>query len=319
VKNPPSDFSGLTHGRHASTSLGVIVPTLNAANDWSVFSAALLKNVTPDQVLIIDSSSTDGTAELAKASGFRVETISRSDFNHGATRQLGVNLFPDADILIFLTQDAELASGDAIARLCKAFDDEEVGAAYGRQLPRRGAGAIEAHARLFNYPAASQMRSANGQGTLGFKSLFFSNSFGAYRRAALQAVGGFPEDVIFGEDTVTVAHLLQHGWKVSYVADAAVRHSHVYSMSQEFRRYFDIGVLHSREAATFAPFGKASGEGKKFVKSETAFVSRRAPHLLLSAWLRTALKLFGYRLGRREQSMPLALKRRLSMSTSFWK
>jgi rhamnosyltransferase len=319
LKNPLSDPSGLTVGRQASASVGVIVPTLNAANDWSVFSAALLNNVTPDQVLIIDSSSTDGTAVLAKASGFRVETISRSDFNHGATRQRGVNLSPDADILVFLTQDAELASGDAIARLCKAFDDAEVGAAYGRQLPRREAGAIEAHARLFNYPADDQMKSANSQGAVGFKSLFFSNSFGAYRRAALQAVGGFPEDVIFGEDTVTVANLLQHGWKIAYVADAAVRHSHAYSMSQEFRRYFDIGVLHSREAATFAPFGEASGEGRKFVKSETAFVSRRAPYLLLSAWLRTALKLFGYRLGRRERSMPLALKRRLSMSTSFWK
>jgi rhamnosyltransferase len=230
-----------------------------------------------------------------------------------------VNLFPDADILVFLTQDAELASGDAIAYLCKVFDDPEVGAAYGRQLPRREAGAIEAHARLFNYPAASQMKSAKSQETIGFKSLFFSNSFGAYRRAALQAVGGFPEDVIFGEDTVTVAHLLQHGWKIAYVADAAVLHSHGYSISQEFRRYFDIGVLHSREAATFAPFGKVSGEGKKFVKSEMAFVSRRAPHLLLSAWLRTALKLVGYRLGRKEQLMPRVLKRRVSLSPSFWK
>jgi rhamnosyltransferase len=319
VKNLSSDSFGFTVGRQPNASVGVIVPTLNAASNWSVFCAALLKNVTSDQVLIIDSSSTDETAVLAKGSGFRVETISRSDFNHGATRQLGVNLSPDADILVFLTQDAELESGDAIARLCKAFDDAEVGAAYGRQLPRRGAGAIEAHARLFNYPAASQMKTANSQETVGFKSLFFSNSFGAYRRAALQAVGGFPEDVIFGEDTVTVAHLLQHGWKIAYVADATVRHSHVYSMSQEFRRYFDIGVLHSREAGIFAPFGEASGEGKKFVKSETAFVSRLAPHLLLSAWLRTVLKLFGYRLGRRERSMPVALKRRLSMSTSFWK
>lgn len=319
MKNLASDCSLLAVGQQAYASLGVIVPTLNAAQDWPVFSAALLKNVAPDQVLIIDSSSMDGTAELARDSGFRVETISRFEFNHGATRQHGVRLFPDTDILVFLTQDAELASGDAIAQLCRAFDDEQVAAAYGRQLPRREAGAIEAHARLFNYPAISQTKLVKSQNTEGFKSLFFSNSFGAYRRKALDAVGGFPDNVIFGEDTVTVAKMLSCGWKIAYVAEAAVLHSHPYRMSQEFRRYFDIGVLHTREAATFAAFGKVSGEGKKFVQSETAFLLKRAPHLLPSAWVRTAVKFIGYRLGLKERSLPVVLKRRVSLSSSYWK
>lgn len=317
MKNLTSELSGLAAGRNASLSIGVIVPTLNAAKDWPAFSAALLKNVAPQQVVIIDSCSTDGTGALARGSGFRVETISRSEFNHGATRQRGVEWLREADVLVFLTQDAELASGDAISRLCRAFDDAQVGAAYGRQLPRRGAGAIEAHARLFNYPAASQTTASENPS--GFKSLFFSNSFGAYRRRALEEVGGFPGNVIFGEDTVTVAKLLARGWKIAYVAEAAVFHSHAYRMSQEFRRYFDIGVLHSRETATFAAFGKASGEGKKFVRSETAFVARHAPLLLPSAWMRTALKLIGYRLGLMERSLPMGLKRRLSLSSSFWK
>lgn len=319
MKNLSSDCSVLSVGRRASVSIGVIVPTLNAAKNWPAFSAALVKNIPPDQVLIIDSSSTDGTAELARGSGFRVETIARSAFNHGATRQHGVKLFPDADILVFLTQDAELASGDAIAQLCRTFDNAKVGAAYGRQLPRREAGAIEAHARLFNYPATSQTKALGSENTADFKLLFFSNSFGAYRRRALEEAGGFPDNVIFGEDTVTVAKLLVRGWKIAYVAEAAVLHSHAYRMPQEFRRYFDIGVLHSREAATFAAFGKVSGEGKKFVQSEMAFVFRRAPHLFASAWMRTALKLIGYRLGLIERSLPMPLKRQLSLSSSFWK
>lgn len=317
MKNLTSEFSGLAAGRQASVRIGVIVPTLNAAKDWPVFSAALLKNVAPQQVLVIDSSSTDGTAALARASGFRVEAIPRSEFNHGATRQRGVEFFSEAEVLVFLTQDAELASGDAISQLCRAFNDAQVGAAYGRQLPRREAGAIEAHARLFNYPAASQTKASENPS--GFKSLFFSNSFGAYRRTALEEAGGFPDNVIFGEDTVTVAKLLTRGWKVAYVAEAAVFHSHAHRMSQEFRRYFDIGVLHAREAATLTAFGNASGEGKKFVRSETSFVVRHAPHLLPSAWMRTALKLIGYRLGLMERRLPVGVKRRLSLSSSFWK
>jgi rhamnosyltransferase len=297
----------------------VVVPTLNAAGDWPAFSAALLRNISPEHVLIIDSSSTDGTAEAARASGVHVETIPRSEFNHGATRQRGADYFADADIVVFLTQDAELVSNDELAKLCKAFDDAEVGAAYGRQLPRRDAGVIEAHARLFNYPPASQVKSAENGRAAGFKDLFFSNSFGAYRRVALQQAGGFPKDVIFGEDTVTIAALMTRGWKVAYVAEAAAYHSHAHSISQEFRRYFDIGVLHSQRADAFAAFGGVGGEGKKFVKSEIAYVAKHAPQLLPSASVRTALKLAGYRLGRVEHLLPRGLKRKLSLSPSFWK
>lgn len=306
-------------GQPFSVNIRVVVPTLNAAKDWPVFSAALRENIAPANVLIIDSSSADGTGELAMANGFRLRVIARADFNHGATRQLGVEFFADADILVFLTQDAELASRDAIAQLCSAFADPTVGAAYGRQLPRRAAGAIEAHARLFNYPATSEVRSLESRDTLGFKSLFFSDSFGAYRRSALQAVGGFPGDVIFGEDTVTVAKLLISGWKVAYVADAAVYHSHAYRMSQEFSRYFDIGVLHSQTAASLAPFGTVGGEGKKFVQSEMRFLRERDAKALVSAFIRSGLKLLGYRLGRIERHIPLFLKGTLSGSPGFWK
>jgi len=70
----------------------------------------------------------------------------------------------------------------------------------------------------------------------GFKAIFFSNSFGAYRRKALEEVGGFPKDVNFGEDTVVAGHLLLAGWKIAYAADAEVYHSHSYSICEEFQR-----------------------------------------------------------------------------------
>ena len=50
----------------------VVVPTLNAARDWHSFVPALLScGIRPDHVLIVDSESADGTAELARAAGFR--------------------------------------------------------------------------------------------------------------------------------------------------------------------------------------------------------------------------------------------------------
>ncbi|MBW4028358.1 glycosyltransferase [Acidipila rosea] len=297
----------------------IIVPTLNAAPDWPRFAPALLACARPQDVLVIDSSSTDGTADLARAAGFRVHTIAREDFSHGRTRQLAAELLPEAEILVYLTQDAILTSPDAIHKLIASFDDPSVAAAYGRQLPRPGAGPIEAHARLFNYPAHSQVRTLASRSELGFKAIFISNSFAAYRRSALMTTGGFPVDTIFGEDTVTAARMLLTGWKIAYVSDAAVYHSHSYTAAQDFRRYFDIGVLHAREPWLLKEFGTTGGEGKRFVFSEIASLWPAHFWLIPSALLRTVAKLAGYQIGRREARLPLGAKRRLSMHRGFWK
>jgi rhamnosyltransferase len=185
-------------------------------------------------------------------------------------------------------------------------------------LPRPGAGAIEQHARHFNYPESPQLRALESKEHLGFKAIFLSNSFAAYRRSALLAVGGFPSDVIFGEDTVTAARLLLAGHTIAYVPKACVYHSHAYSWRQEFRRYFDIGVLHGRERWLLEEFGAATGEGKRFLKSELRHLLRHDPSQIPSALIRTAMKLSGYRLGRMEKNISPDLKMRLSMHRHFW-
>jgi rhamnosyltransferase len=300
-------------------SIGVVVPTLNAAKDWSGFAPTLLKSISVDRVLIVDSSSIDGTADLARAAGIPVTTISRAEFNHGGTRQLAVELLSDMDVIVFITQDAVLENPDSIHALLEPFNDPAVAATFGRQLPREGATAIETHARLFNYPAQSSERTLDSRDQLGFKTIFISNSFAAYRRNALMAVGGFPDNVIFGEDTITAAKMLLSGWKIAYVAEAKVYHSHSYSWTQEFKRYFDIGVLHAHESLLLGEFGNAGGEGGRFVRSELNYLWPRYWWLIPSALIRTALKLMGYRLGKVENKLNPGSKRRLSMHPNFWK
>ena len=296
----------------------VIVPTLNAANNWTPFAGALLECVRPDQVLIIDSESSDNTVLLARSAGFHVCSLKRCEFNHGATRQMAAEMRPDANVLVYLTQDAVLAGPNTLTDLVSAFTDPQVGAAFGRQLPRPGAQAIEAHARLFNYPANSEVRSLASRASLGFKAAFLSNSLAAYRRSALMNVGGFPNNVIFGEDTITAARLLLAGYTIAYVAHACAYHSHPYSKLQEFKRYFDIGVLHSREHWLLDDFGAPIGEGKRFVLSELQYLLQRDRSAIPSALFRSLIKYFGYRLGRMERGLPQGMKSRLSMHSGFW-
>lgn len=282
----------------------ICIPTSNARATWPEFAAALKDQIAkPAEILVIDSESVDGTPELAAQDGFRVIGIARSDFRHGATRQLAAEIVADCEVIVYLTQDALLASRHAVADLLRAFEDPMVGAAYGRQLPRKAAGPIEMHARLFNYSAVNELHSVSSIPTLGFKTIFFSNSFGAYRRSALQAVGGFPLDVNFGEDTVVAARLVLAGLKIAYVAEAEVFHSHHLSWRQEFERYKCIGELHAEHAWLLREFGGTSGEGIRFLCSKIAFLSSHAPHLIPSALIRIACKYLGYRIGLRKRAV----------------
>jgi rhamnosyltransferase len=105
---------------------------------------------------------------------------------------------------------------------------------------------------------------------------------------------------------------------MGYVAEAPVYHSHSYKLKQEFRRYFDVGVLHAREDWLLKEFGGTGGEGMRFVKSEIKYLWPRHFWLIPSALVRTALKLIGYRLGRLEASLGNGWKRRLSMNRQYW-
>ncbi|HWB32270.1 MAG TPA: glycosyltransferase family 2 protein [Acidobacteriaceae bacterium] len=299
--------------------IAVIIPTCNAQGDWASFSEGLRKQaIAPHQVLIVDSSSDDATRELAAADGFQVHRIERKDFNHGGTRQLAARLVPWAQIVVYLTQDAILATPNAIDQLVSAFHDPAVAAAYGRQLPRPGAGPIEAHARLFNYPPRSDVRDFESRHELGIKAAFLSNSFAAYRVNRLFEVGGFPTDAILSEDAIVAGRLLLAGYKTAYVADAMVYHSHSFRVGQEFRRYFDIGVCHRREAWLRDRFGKASGEGGRFVRSELQYLRRTAPGLIPYALFRTVSKAIGYQLGLHGVWLSGTWSKRFSYHRSFW-
>ncbi len=300
--------------------VGVIIPTCNAERHWDELNASLAtQGLRKDQILIVDSESTDKTVRLARAAGYRVAEIPRCDFNHGGTRKAACSCLPAAEVLVFLTQDAVPACGSALSTLCSTFGDPAVGAAYGRQIPRSDATGIERHARLFNYPGQSELRTLDHRRTHGLKAAFLSNSFAAYRRTALEAVGGFPVDVILAEDSVVAARMLAAGWRVAYVAEAAVIHSHALTWTQEFGRYFDTGVHHAREAWLLEQFGSAGNEGRRFVSSQMRYLLKTARPELTSAVARTALKWVAYQLGRQEKHLPLPFKRKLSASPNFWK
>lgn len=300
-------------------SVSLVVPTFNPSHRWAQWLSAVQMQRLTVSCLVVDSSSTDGTDFANLPKGFIWQRIPATSFNHGGTRNLALKQLPaQTDVVVFMTQDALLADEDSLQKLVCAFDDPTVACAFGRQLPHTDASALAAHARLFNYPDASRVVSLADKDHLGLKTCFMSNSFAAYRVADLMGVGGFPSNVILGEDMAVTARLLLAGKRVAYQANACAYHSHNYSPLEDFRRYFDTGVFHAREHWLLAAFGGAGGEGLRFVKSEMLYLLKNAPWLMGSGLLRTFLKLLGYRLGRLEAYLPLWFKRGCSMHRGYW-
>lgn len=269
-------------------------------------------------LLIIDSGSNDEYKSEIKNMNCLVKKIDVKTFNHGGTRQMGADMFPDKDIYIFLTQDAILANEKSIENIVKVFDNFNIGCAYGRQLPHKDANLFSSYARLFNYKDKSYIYSINDKEKYGIKTAFNSNSFAAYRRKALNEIGGFPINTILSEDMYVAAKMLLNKWSVAYCSDAMVYHSHNYTIWQEFKRYFDIGVFHSRESWIKDTFGGAEGEGKKYIISEFKYLIKRNIVLIFPMIIRDIMKFFGFRLGMKERFINKHIKRKISMTKNFW-
>lgn len=300
--------------------LTVIIPTLNGEGTLEQFFVALKRqHLQANELLVVDSSSTDRSVEIAQDYGAEVISIARSEFDHGGTR---TRLARQAkgDILVFFTQDAIPASRNALQLLVAPLQDETVACSYGRQLPNINASPVAAHLRLFNYPPESSQRGYGDRSRYGLKTIFISNSFAAYKKDRLEEVGYFKNGLIFGEDTCTLGRILAAGHKVVYVGEAAVYHSHNYSMGAELRRSFDIGVLHSREQWLLDTYGQAEGVGAQYVRSAVSALLGGKHYLLIpDCLLRSAVKLIGYKLGRSYKILPTTWLPALSMNRLWWK
>lgn len=316
ISNPQQEYDMCKYG--------IFIPTYNASNDLQYFAynLRLLKQL-PDnyRVLFIDSSSKDNTVEIIKQYGFtdeQIKVIPQIEFDHGRTRQLAADMLSDCEVIIYLTQDAQLVSTDSIYNLIATFQNPDIGTAFGRQLPHHNADIFATENRVFNYPATSYTRSYADRQQYGVKCAFSSDSFAAYRVSVLNQVGGFPKHAIVSEDMFVVAKMLQAGYKVSYVADAICYHSHNYTLLQEFRRYFDIGVFFACEPWIKESFGAAESEGKKAIVAQAKRIMRHSIWYLPSFALRIFVRAISFKLGSNYTKLPLNLVRRISAQKQFW-
>lgn len=297
-------------------TLGVAVITHRAKHHLPFCLPPLLQSPLKPRVLVVNSSSHDGTVELALELGVETLVIPRAEFNHGTTREKARKHL-NTDIVIMVTPDAYAVSNELVEKLVAPIVQGKSSVSYARQLPHDGAGFFEAFSREFNYPNTSHIRSLADVKQYGVYTYFCSDSCAAYLNAALDEIGGFPA-VLTGEDTVCAAKLLTKGHSIAYVAEAMVKHSHGYSLKQEFRRHFDTGLARKDYQHLLVGCGRDEKRGKEYAVALTKRLMKEKPHLLPYASLQTLVKFVGYRLGRASVNAPHWWKKALSSQDFYW-
>lgn len=299
--------------------VSVIIPVHNAAKFLPTLLQRLQEQTLLHELILIDSESDEATQKVFEEENVNIVRIKKSEFNHGSTRNLGLQI-AQYDIVIFLTQDALPTTPQSLEILVNMLQSRnDIAMAYGRQLPHQETGMFGRFARLTNYPPVSLVKTRDMIPKMGIKTCSCSNSFAAYKRTDLLAVGGFPTGTILGEDVSVAARFILQGKAIAYCAEAEVHHSHDYSITEEFKRYFDIGAFHNEQRLILSQFTQAESEGLKFVVEEWRYLYQNgAIHLIPTQLVRTLAKYLGYKLGSWEHYIPIRLKRKISMHSSFW-
>ena len=243
--------------------------------------------------------------------------ISKEMFDHGGTRMCGVK-HSDADIVIFMTQDAVPADKNLVANLVKGLEEEDTAVCYARQLPNENCRIVERYTRSFNYPDESRKKGKADIEEMGIKTFFCSDVCAAYRVDLFHKLGGFESPVIFNEDMFFAAKAVFAGYYVKYEAEAKVIHSHNYTVRQQFHRNFDMAVSQAEHPEVFDGI-KSENEGIKLVKQTAAhLVKQRKIYMVPKLVYQSGCKYIGYRMGKMYKKLPDKVVKWCSMSPGYW-
>lgn len=241
--------------------------------------------------------------------------IKKEDFDHAATRRLGVSL-SKAEFFVFMTDDA-IPEADTIYELLQPFKDEKVAMSYARQLARDDCREAERFTRSFNYPDESRIKTEKDVERLGIKAFFASDVCCAYRRSVYDSLGGLVEHAVFNEDMIYARKVLKNGYAISYSAKARVIHSHNYGPAAQLHRNFDLGLSQAEHPEVFSGI-RSEGEGIRLVRS-TAVHLIKTGHMagLFGLFISSASKYAGYLLGKNYRKLPKRLVRLLSGNKTY--
>jgi rhamnosyltransferase len=208
----------------------IVIRTLNEARYLSDLLEMIGKQELGDdlrcEVVLIDSGSTDGTLDIARAHGCRITTITKQEFSFGRSLNRGCD-FAKGDILVFISGHCVPTGTNWLRDLCQPIMDGAVSYTYGGQVGDDDSNFAERRIFAKYFPERSQIPQ---------EGFFCNNANSAVLRSAWEEFR-FDEELTGLEDMHLAKQMVGAGHKVGYVAPASVFHHHNESWAGVRRRF----------------------------------------------------------------------------------
>ncbi len=221
----------------------IICPLYNAASCVLKLHESLLaqKNVEIAKISYALTESRDNTEEILKSNNISYSLIKKAEFSHSLTREK-IALQSQSDILVFISQDIEIADEHWLYNLVAPIINGEAAACYSRQISKYNN--IEKYTREKNYPEVSSIVSKDDVEKLGLRTFFFSDASSAVKTSVFKELNGYDQKKLpISEDMYLAYKIIMAGYSIKYCADSVVYHSHKFTLKQLYCRYYLTGMF----------------------------------------------------------------------------
>ncbi|WP_406168034.1 glycosyltransferase [Streptomyces canus] len=202
-------------GEPVTQPVSVLVPAYNEAKCIESTVRSLMASEHPIEVLVIDDGSSDGTARIVEAMGLPNVRVVRQ-LNAGKPAALNRGLANARHDIIVMMDGDTVFEPSTVRELVQPFGDPRVGAVAGNAKVGNRDSMIGAWQHIeyvmgFNldrrmYDVLRCMPTIPG-------------AVGAFRRSALERVGGMSDDTLAEDTDITMA-MHRDGWRVVYAEKA---------------------------------------------------------------------------------------------------
>ncbi|NLP04428.1 glycosyltransferase family 2 protein [Candidatus Fermentibacteria bacterium] len=222
-------------------SIAAVIPARNSER-WIRRCLASLSGGSdrPDEMIVVDDASTDGTGREARESGARVIEL---DVRQGPARARNAGAAAaSAEVILFVDSDVLVPPG-LVERMRLAFEDPSVAAVqtiYTASCPATDL--VSSYQNFYYHLALASIR--------GARSAVFATWCAAVRKDVFESLGGFNEDIPDPtvEDEELGYAISDAGYAILLERDLQVTHLACYTIAAFARRRFRMAASQARSA-----------------------------------------------------------------------
>jgi rhamnosyltransferase len=174
------------------------------------------------EIIVVDSGSTDATLDIISGYDVRFIQIPQREFSYGRSLNIGAGS-AKGRLIVNLSAHALPTGEQWLTNLIKGFENHDVAGVYGRQVSIGEINPFDAWQNEIFFGPQKIIFNMKNMDTL--KQIHFSNSNCAIRKSVWEEFR-FNEDVPYAEDTLWQTEVINSGFSIIYVPDAAVYHTH---------------------------------------------------------------------------------------------